>query len=102
MFGPNLPTEMHRHADQLQVWKNAAKYALNMNSIKVVLESHDQKELIIYMQGLLTTALVCVRTDLPNSARLFSGIRAAETQLHLGLGPTESIMEQQVLAFREI
>ncbi len=58
----------------------------------------------MYMQGLLTTALVCVRTDLPvpNSAHLFgqqtvfseSGISAQETQLHLGLGPTESIMEQ--------
>ncbi len=71
-----------------------------MNSIKVVLEWRDQKELVIYMQGLLTTALVFVRTDLPNSARLFgqqtvhSGIRAPETQLHLGLGPTESVMEQ--------
>jgi hypothetical protein len=100
MFGPNLPTEKHRHADRLQVWKNAAKYALNMNSIKVVSEWRDQKALVIYMQGLLTTALVCVRTDLPNSARLFgqqtvfSGIRAPETQLHLGLGPTESVMEQ--------
>ncbi len=38
MFGPNLPNEKHRHADQLQVWKNAAKYDLNMNSIKVVSE----------------------------------------------------------------
>jgi hypothetical protein len=100
MFGPNLPTEKHRHADRLQVWRNAAKYALNMDSIKVVLEWRDQKALVIYMQGLLTTALVCVRTDLPNSARLFgqqtvfSGIRAPETQLHLGLGPTESVMEQ--------
>jgi hypothetical protein len=71
-----------------------------MNSIKVVSEWRGQKALAIYMQGLLTTALVCVRTDLPNSACLFgqqtvfSGIRAQETQLHLGLGPTESIMEQ--------
>ena len=56
MFGPNLPTEKHRHADRLQVWKNAAKYALNMNSIKVVSEWRDQKALVIYMQGLLTTA----------------------------------------------
>jgi hypothetical protein len=100
MFGPNLPTEKHWHADRLQVWKNAAKYALNMNSIKVVLEWSDQKALVIYMQGLLTTALVCVRTDLPSSAHLFgqqtvfSEIRAQETQLHLGLGPTESVMEQ--------
>ena len=100
MFGPNLPTEKHRHADRLQVWKNAARYALNMNSSKVDSEWCDQKALVIYMQGLLTTALICVRTDLPNSARLFgqqtvfSGIRAPETQLHLGLGPTESVMEQ--------
>ncbi len=56
------------------------------------------------MQMLLTTALVCVRKDLPNSARLFgqqtafSGIRAPETQLHLGLGPTKSVMEQYLPA----
>ena len=71
-----------------------------MNSIKVVSEWRDQKAVVIYMQRLLTTALVCVRTDLPTSARLlgqktvFSGIRAPATQLHLGLGPTESVMEQ--------
>ncbi len=51
MFGPNLPTEKQRHADQLQLWTNAAKYTLNMNSIKVVLEWRDQKALVIYMQG---------------------------------------------------
>ena len=72
IFGPNLPIEKHRHVDRLQVWKNAAKYALNMNSIKVVSEWRDQKALVIDMQGLLTTALVCVRTDLPNSARLLA------------------------------
>jgi hypothetical protein len=100
IFGPNLPIEKHRHADRLQVWKNPAKYALNMNSIKVVSEWRDQKALVIYMQGLLITALVCVRMDLPNSARLFgqqtvfSGIRDPETQLHLSLGPTESVMKQ--------
>ncbi len=33
-------------------------------------EWRDQKALVIYMQGLLS-ALVCVRMDLPNSARLF-------------------------------
>ncbi len=35
MFGPNapnLPTEKHRDADRLQVWKNAAEYALNMDT----------------------------------------------------------------------
>jgi hypothetical protein len=46
---PNLLTEKHRHADRLQVWKNAAKYALNMDSIKVVLEWRDQKALVINM-----------------------------------------------------
>jgi hypothetical protein len=66
MLGPNLPTEKHWHADRLQVWKNAFKYALNMNSIKVVSGWRDQKALVIYMQGLLITALICVRTDLPN------------------------------------
>jgi hypothetical protein len=71
-----------------------------LKRIKVVLEWRYQKAFVIYMQGLLTTALVCVCTDLLNSARLFgqqtvfSGIRAPETQLHLGLGPTESVMEQ--------
>ncbi len=71
-----------------------------MNSIKVVLAWRDQKALVMYMQGLLNTALVCVRKERPNSARLFgqqtvfSGIRARETQLHLGLGPTESVMEK--------
>jgi hypothetical protein len=72
MFGHNLPTEKHRHVDRLQVWKNAAKYALTMNSIKVVLEWRDQKAFVIYMQGLLTTALVCIRKDLPNSASLLA------------------------------
>ncbi len=62
-----------------------------MNSIKVVLEWRDQKALIIYMQRLLTTALVCVRTDLANS---FLWDLTLETLLHLGLGPTESVMEQ--------
>ncbi len=64
---------------------------MNMDSIKVVLEWRDQKALVVYMQGPLTTDLVCVRTDLPNSASLFgqqtvfSGIRAPETQRHLAL-----------------
>jgi hypothetical protein len=58
MFGPNLPTEKLRHGDRLQVWQNAVKYALNKVSIKLVLEWRDQEVLVIYMQGLLTTALV--------------------------------------------
>ena len=33
MFGPGLPTEKHRHVERLDIWKNAAKYALNIDSI---------------------------------------------------------------------
>ena len=95
---PNLPTEKHRHGDGLQVWKNAAKYALNKDSIKVVSNWPDQKALVIYMQGLLTTALVFVWTELPNSAcvygqhTVFSGIRALGQDQQLG--PTQSVMVQ--------
>jgi hypothetical protein len=71
LFGPNLPTEKHQHRDRLQVWKNAAKYALDKDSIKVVLEWPDQKSLVIYMQGLLNTALVCVRTEQPTRVPAF-------------------------------
>jgi hypothetical protein len=97
MFGPNLPIEKHRHADRLQVWNNAAKYAMNMNSIKLVLEWRDQKALVNYM--LLTTGplpwSVSARTcpTVPaffGQQTVFSGIRAPETQLNL---PTESVME---------
>ena len=100
MFGPGLPTEKHRHVERLDIWKNAAKYACNRDTIKTVLEWPDQTVQIVYLQGLLSTALVCIRTDLPNSARsygqhtVFAGLRAPETQLHLGLGPNESLMTQ--------
>jgi hypothetical protein len=61
MFGPNLLPEKHKHGDRLQVWKNAGKYTLNKDSVKVVLKWRDQKALVVYimMQGLLITALVC-------------------------------------------
>ena len=99
LFGPELPTEKHRHADRLEVWKNAARHTLNKDSIKAVLEWPDHKALVKYIQGLLTTTLVCIQMDMPNSAAsilqtVFSGIKAPETQLHLGLDPTESVMEQ--------
>ena len=82
MYGPGLPSEKHRHMDRLECWKNAAKYALNHDNIKTILEWPHQKTLVAYLQGLLNTALVCIRTDLPNSARtygqhtVFSGLRA--------------------------
>jgi hypothetical protein len=70
MMGENI-LYCIRHCIRYNTADDAVKYALNMNSIKVVSEWHDQKALVIYMQGLLTTALVCVRTDLPNSICLF-------------------------------
>ena len=101
MFGPNLPTEKALHADRLEIWKNAAKYSLNEVTIQTILEWPDQTALVLYMHGLMNTALVCIRRDLPNRARFYgqhhvfcAGIRDAETQLHLGLGMTESVMTQ--------
>lgn len=103
LFGPNLPTEKIRHADRFRIWKCAAKYCLTDESIEYVMnvQSRDPDMVIVYIQGLLTTALVSVRTDLPNSARSFGqnfvfspGSRSMETQLHLGLDMTQSVMDQ--------
>ncbi len=101
MFGPCLPTEKALHADRLQIWKNAAKYCLNEVTIQTVLEWPDQKAQVLYMHGLMNTALACIRTDLPNRARFYgqhhvfcAGMRDMETQSHLGLGMTESVMTQ--------
>ncbi len=63
MYGPSLPSEKHRHMDRLVSWKNVAKYALNQDTIKTVLEWPHQKTLVVYLQGLLNTALVCIWTD---------------------------------------
>jgi len=99
MFGPGLPTEKALHADRLEIWKNAVKYCLNEVTIQTVLEWPDQKAQALYMHGLMNTSLVCIRTDLPNSARFYgqhhvfcAGMRDEETQSHLGLGMTESVM----------
>ncbi len=99
MFGSCLPTEKALHADRSEIWKNAAKYCLNEVTIQTVLEWPDQKAQVLYMHGLMNTALVCVRTDLPNRARFYgqhhvfcAGMRDMETQSHLGLDMTESVM----------
>ena len=101
MFGPCLPTEKAMHADRLEIWKNAAKYCLNEVTIKTVLQWPDVNAQILYMHGLMNTALVCIRTDLPNSARFYGqyhvfcgALRDADTQSHLGLGMTESVLTQ--------
>ena len=87
MFGPCLPTEKAMHADRLEIWKNAAKYCLNEVTIKTVLGWPDVKAQILYMHGLMNTVLVCIRTDLPNSARFYgqhyvfcAGMSDMETQ----------------------
>lgn len=103
MFGPNLPSEKQRHADRLLIWKSAAKYCMSDDTIEMILQlqKQDPQSVIVYMQGLLNTALVCVRTELPNSARgyaqnfVFAAARRdAETQRHLGLEMNQSVMEQ--------
>ena len=90
MFGLGLPTEKALHAARLEIWKNASKYCLNEDTIQTVLEWPDQTAQVLYMHGLMNTALVCIRTDLPNSARFYgqhhvfcAGMRDEETQSHL-------------------
>ncbi len=38
MCWPDLPTEKYRHGERESIWKSAAKYYLNTESIKTVLE----------------------------------------------------------------
>ncbi len=72
------------------------RYALDDDSIKVVLQW-----LSVYLEGLLTTALVCIRTDMPNGSlryclqdTFFACRRDPEMQLHLGLGPLRTVIDQ--------
>ena len=73
------------------------------DTIEMILQRQktDPQMVIVYMQGLLNTALVCVRTELPNGARgyaqnfVFAAARRdPETQRHLGLELNQSVMEQ--------
>ena len=57
--------------------------------------------MIVYMQGLMNTALVSLQTERPYSARSYAQTfvfaaarRDAETQMHLGLEMDQSVMEQ--------
>ena len=103
MFGPNPPSEKQRHSDRLLIWKSAAKYCMSDDTIQMILTMHekDPHDVQVYLEGLLNTALVCVRTELPNSARnyaqthVFAAVRRdAETQQHLGLEMNQSVMDQ--------
>jgi hypothetical protein len=78
---------------EVEIWKNAAKYCLNEVTIKTVLGWPDLKAQILYIHGLKNTALVCIRTDLPNSARFYgqhhvfcAGMRDMETTVAPGPG----------------
>jgi hypothetical protein len=100
MYGPNLPTQKERHADRLLIWKSAAPYCLSPSSIETVLKWPDDDEILLYMQGLLNTATICVRNFLYNSARdygqcnVFGAIsRDPDVQAHLGLTMEQSVMD---------
>ena len=100
MYGPNLPTQKERHADRMLIWKSAAPYCLSTESIETVLEWPDEDEIILYMQGLLNTATICVRNFLYNNARDYGQCnvfaapsRDPEVQAHLGLTMEQSVMD---------
>ena len=102
IFGLNLPTEEQMHADRLRVWRSAARYCLTDKNIDVLMQwqKRDPETVVVYMLWLLTAALVSVRTELPNSAWSFgqnfvfaAGRRDPETQRHLGLDMSQSVMD---------
>ena len=99
MYGPNLPTEKVRHAERLLIWRSAAHYSLSPEIIKTVLEWEDEDERLVYMQGLLNTATLCIRNVLYNSARAHGQIvfadarRDANVQRHLGLTMEQSVLD---------
>ena len=73
------------------------------DTIKMIPTMHekDPHDVQVYLEGLLNTALVCVRNELPNSTRhyaqthVFASVRRdAETQKHLGLEMNQSVMDQ--------
>ncbi len=73
------------------------------DTIDMILTMHekDPYDVKVYVEGHLNTALVCVRTELPNSARnyaqnhVFASVRRdVETQQHLGLEMNQSVMDQ--------
>ena len=64
-------------------------------------EKNDPKLFEKYLKSLLQAALISMRTDLPNAARsyaqsyVFAVVRQdAETQRHLGLQASQSVMDQ--------
>ena len=100
MCGPDLPTEKFRHGERVAIWQSAAKYALNEESIKTVLEWPNKEELVVYMLGLLTTATFSTRSlytitrDYAQTFVFAPSRLNADIQRHLGLGPTQRILDQ--------
>ncbi len=65
---------MRRHADRLIIWKSAAQYCMSDDTMELILQRQKEgpKMVAVYLQGLLNTALVSLRTDLPNAARSYA------------------------------
>ncbi len=67
--------------------------------MKIVLEWDDEDELLVYMQGLLTTATFCIRNLLYNCARTYcqtvfaASRRDPDVQSHLGLTMEQIVMD---------
>ena len=97
MFGPGLTTEKHGPNVVFQECSHVHLEQGHQQDRSGVALSEGAGHLFA---GVVNTALVCIRTDLSNSAStygqhiVFSGLRASETKLHLGLDLNEFIMEE--------
>ena len=103
IYGPNLPSESFRHNDRKLIWRSAAEYCMAEDTIDSILEHETNDPMLFqkYLKSLLQAALISMRTDLPNAARsyaqsyVFAVVRQdAETQRHLGLQASQSVMDQ--------
>ena len=99
--GPDLPTELSLHNERHRIFVAAAQYSLSEKDIAVVLAHRDEDDKRTYYHNLLTTSCRGLTSLLYNDARDFFQTRVftsptynAEYKLHLGLGPTESVLDQ--------
>ncbi len=105
MFGPNLPSDRSSHAERHRIFMSAAPYAMSEADIAFVLAYADHGDKAVYYLSLLATGVRVLLSVLPNAARGFFQTRVfgspgsgserdPEYQLHLGLGMSESVMDQ--------
>ncbi len=99
--GSDLPTEISLHNERHRIFIQADQYALSEGEIKSVLAYTDADEKRIYYHNLLTTSTRALTALLYNDTRqyfqkhVFTSIAYnAEYELHLGLGPSESVLDQ--------